>query len=137
MAQKASANVVGLPAMVSKWEVSYMLRFRRSYVRHETPCHVAYIAFYPATGAVKEVSNGMVDVLHSQWRNIWKSCDALRAKMQRRRFAMEVAKVLIATPPVPMGRLIQRSQSVPRIYAGRRRRTRRSRSLVLEGERLF
>ena len=128
LVQKASANVVGLPAMVSKWEVSYMrvldwlvkqlesptpagmkamifrryilvsrtlnnslkrfvdetdvfqllqraltdccivefnnegvgfpiecvnivkflLRFRRSYVRYETPCHVAYVAFYPA-----------------------------------------------------------------------------------------
>ena len=102
---------------------------------HATPCRVAYIEYYSASGTVKEISKGFVDVLHSDWRRIWKSCEAHRAKMQRREFAMEVANLLIANPNYPRTRLIERSQSVPRIYAGRRRRTRRSQSLVLEGAR--
>ena len=99
---------------------------------HKTSCHVAYIEYHPAAGTVKEISKGFVDVLHSDWRRIWKSCETPRATMQRRQFAMEVANALIANPDVPVARLIERTQSVPRICAGRRRRTRRSRSLLLE-----
>ena len=109
--------------------VKFLLRFRRSSVSHETPCRAAYIEYYSASGTVKEISKGMVDVLHSNWRKIWNSCEAHRAKMQRREFTAVVANLLIANPNFPCTRPIERSQSVPRIYAGRRRKTRRSQSL--------
>ena len=86
--------------------------------------------FYDGEGGIKEITNGMVVMVHDFWVRTWSQTSNIRRKRPRKDFARSLASFLIDDRKAP-GRNVVRStngrgQSIPRIESTKIKSERRT-----------
>ena len=112
--------------------VFFLQRFQRSYQPKKTTRLNATVC-YDAEGGIKEITYGIVVMVHDFWVRTWSQTSHIRGKSTRRNFARSLASFLLDDRRAPGRNLLAsswygRSQSIPRI-ASTKLKSRRTRSV--------